>query len=322
MIITRTPFRISFAGGGTDLRAFYVAERGVVLASAIDKYIYITVNRRFDRSIRVSYSRTEIVEHASRIEHPIVREALALLGMGHGLEIISMADVPAQTGLGSSGSFTVGLLHALHAFRGEHPSAEQLAAEACAIEIERLREPIGKQDQYIAAYGGFQRIQFNADERVFVDPLICAPGTMQALNDRLLLCFTGMTRSASEILAEQQRDMGATAPQLSALAEVAERMRTALIGTPRLDAFGELLHESWIVKRRLSGVTNGAIDRWYDRARQAGAIGGKILGAGGGGFLLLFVEPDARDAVTRALVPLEPLPFQFEPQGSKVIYSG
>src|SRR5438132_6114020 len=164
MIITRTPFRISFSGGGTDLRAFYAETPGLVLASTIDKYMYITVNRRFDRTIRVSYSRTEIVDRAGAVEHPIVREALALVGIEHGLEIISMADVPAQTGLGSSGSFTVGLLHALHAFRGEHPCAEQLAAEACEIEIERLREPIGKQDQYIAAYGGLQRIQFNADE--------------------------------------------------------------------------------------------------------------------------------------------------------------
>jgi len=321
MILTRTPFRISFSGGGTDLSVFYAIEPGVVLVTTIDKYIYIMVNRRFDRSMRVSYSRTEIVEHASQIEHPIVREALALLGIEHGLEIISMGDVPAQTGLGSSGSFTVGLLHALHAFRGEHPSAAQLAAEACVIEIDRLREPIGKQDQYIAAYGGFQRIQFNADERVDVEPLACAPGTLQALNDRLLLCFTGITRSASEVLIEQQRDMSVTAPQLAALADIAERMRAALLGTPRLDAFGALLHESWMVKRRLSGVTSEAIDRWYDRARQAGAIGGKLLGAGGGGFLLLFVEPDARDAVISTLAPLQMLPFRFAPGGSTVIYA-
>jgi D-glycero-alpha-D-manno-heptose-7-phosphate kinase len=321
MILTRTPFRISFSGGGTDLRLFYAAETGVVLATAIDKYMYIMVNRRFERSIRVSYSRTEIVDHASRVEHPIVREALALVGIEHGLEIISMADVPAQTGLGSSGSFTVGLLHALHAFRGERPTPEQLAAEACAIEIDRLREPVGKQDQYIAAYGGFQRIQFDADESVGVDPLTSAPGTLQALNDRLILCFTGITRSASEVLVQQQRDMTATAPQLSALADIAERMCVALTGTPRLDTFGELLHESWIVKRRLSGVTNDAIDGWYDRARRAGAIGGKILGAGGGGFLLLFVEPGARDAVLAALAPLEALPFRFAPDGSTLIYS-
>jgi D-glycero-alpha-D-manno-heptose-7-phosphate kinase len=322
MIITRTPFRISFAGGGTDIRSFYSDLPGVVLTSTINKYMYITVNRRFDRSVRVSYSRTEIVDHARSIEHPIVREALHLLGMEHGLEIISMADVPAQTGLGSSGSFTVGLLHALHAFRGEHPTAEQLAGEACHIEIDRLREPIGKQDQYIAAYGGLQRIQFNADESVFVDPVICAPGTVQALHERMLLFFTGLTRSASEILAGQQRDMTATAPHLAALADIAGRMKAALVGTPRLERFGELLHESWMVKRRLSGVTSCDIDRWYDRARDAGAIGGKILGAGGGGFLLLFADPDAQPAVIEALAPLEPIAFGFEPQGSKVIYSG
>ena len=283
--------------------------------------MYITVNRRFDRSIRVSYSRTEIVAEASRIEHPIVREALTMLGMHHGLEIISMADVPAQTGLGSSSSFTVGLLHALHAFRGEHPASEQLAAEACEIEIERLKEPIGKQDQYIAAYGGLQRVQFNSDETVFVDPLICAPGTIRLLNEHLMLFFTGVTRAAGEILAEQQRDMDAVARQLAALGELAECMRASLLGTPRLRQFGELLHDGWAIKRRLGGVTNEAIDRWYDLARSAGAIGGKILGAGGGGFLLLFVEPGARAAVAAALAPLLELSFRFEPQGTKVIYS-
>jgi D-glycero-alpha-D-manno-heptose-7-phosphate kinase len=322
MIITRTPFRISFAGGGTDIRAFYALQRGVVLTSTIDKYMYVTVNRRFDRSIRVSYSRTEIVACARDVAHPIVREALDLLGIEHGLEIISMADVPAQTGLGSSGSFAVGLLHALHAFRGEHPAAEQLAAEACHIEIDRLHEPIGKQDQYIAAYGGLQRIQFNGDESVFVDPVICAPGTLKALHDRMLLFFTGLTRSAGEILAVQQRELTATAPHLAALADIAERMKTTLVGVPQLRAFGELLHESWLVKRQLSGVTSSEIDRWYDRARQAGAIGGKILGAGGGGFLLVFAEPDRHAAISAALAPLEPLSFGFEPQGSKVIYSG
>jgi D-glycero-alpha-D-manno-heptose-7-phosphate kinase len=322
MIITRTPFRISFAGGGSDIRAFYAERPGVVLTSTIDKYMYITVNRRFDRSLRISYSRTEIVDRACQVEHPIVREALALLGIEHGLEIISMADVPAQTGLGSSGSFTVGLLHALHAFRGEHPTAGQLAAEACHIEIDRLREPIGKQDQYIAAFGGLQRIQFNADETVFVDPVICAPGTLPALQQRLLLFFTGLTRSASEILAGQQRDSNSIAKPLAALSAIADRMMGALVGTARLSAFGELLHESWMVKRQLSGVTSGDIDRWYDLARGAGAIGGKLLGAGGGGFLMLFVEPEAQPSVVRALAPLEPVPFGFEPQGSKVIYSG
>jgi D-glycero-alpha-D-manno-heptose-7-phosphate kinase len=321
MIITRTPFRISFAGGGTDVRPFYANHRGVVLTTAIDKYMYIIVNRRFDPSIRVSYSRTEIVTEASHLEHPIVREALLMLGMHHGLEIISMADVPAQTGLGSSGSFAVGLLHALHAFRGEHPGCEQLAAEACEIEIERLKEPIGKQDQYIAAYGGLQRVQFNSDETVFVDPLICAPGTIPLLNEHLMLFFTGVTRAAGEILAEQQRDVHAVAGQLAALGELAECMRATLIGTPRLREFGELLHHGWTIKRGLRGVTNAAIDRSYDLARSAGAIGGKILGAGGGGFLLLFVEPGARAAVTAALAPLRELSFRLEPQGTKVIYS-
>jgi D-glycero-alpha-D-manno-heptose-7-phosphate kinase len=321
MIITRTPFRISFGGGGTDFKAFYAHNPGVVLTAAINKYMYIIVNRRFDQSVRVSYSRTEIAAEAGRIQHPIVREALTMLDMHNGLEIISMADVPAQTGLGSSSSFTVGLLHALHAFRGEHPSAEQLATEACEIEIGRLKEPIGKQDQYIAAYGGLQRIQFNVDESVFVDPLVCMAGTIELLNDHLMLFFTGVTRAAGDILSQQQRDTNAVARRMTALADVAESMRASLIGIPRLRRFGELLHDAWTIKRELGGVTNDSIDRWYDSARSAGAIGGKILGAGGGGFLLLFVEPDARASVANALTPLIELSFRLEPQGSKVIYS-
>lgn len=322
MIITRTPFRISFAGGGSDMRGFYAKRPGLVLSSTIDKYMYITVNRRFDQSIRVSYSRTEIVERASDIHHPIVREALTLLGFDGGLEIVSMADIPARTGLGSSSTFTVGLLHALHAHRGEHVGAEQLAAEACDIEIGRLREPIGKQDQYIAAYGGLRRIRFNDDESVFVDSVVCLPETILALNERLMLVYTGITRPAAEILGAQQRDMNGSAEALGVLTHIAEAMQHALINTPDLDEFGRLLHESWLIKRQLAGgVSNEAIDRWYNLARKSGAAGGKVLGAGGGGFLLLFVEPASRAAVAEAVAPLRVIPFALEPQGSKVIYA-
>jgi D-glycero-alpha-D-manno-heptose-7-phosphate kinase len=208
MIISKTPFRVSFVGGGTDLKAFYRKRYGAVTSTSIDKYVYITVSRLsgyFDFNIRVSYAKTELVKKVEEIHHPIVRTALKLLGLERGIEIHSMADIPSRTGLGSSSSFTVGLLNALHAFKGEYASAEQLAEEACKIEIDILKEPIGKQDQYIAAYGGLKYIQFNADETVYVSPIICSVEIRAALFSNLLMFFTGWTRSASEILEKQKK---------------------------------------------------------------------------------------------------------------------
>lgn len=323
MIISRTPFRISFAGGGTDLPAFYQHSGGAVTSAAIDKYMFLTVNRAFDHRIRVAYAQTEIVEHATEVRHPLVREALKLTGIDHGVEITSVADIPAQSGLGSSSSFTVGLLNALHAFKGEHASAEHLAREACRIEIELLQEPIGKQDQYIAAYGGLQHIQFNADESVFVDPVVTPPGARQALTEQLLMFYTGKTRKASDILNHQKQatTTGDKQAVLEKMRAQAVAIRDVLRRGGDLREFGCLLHEGWLLKRSLvSAISNPDIDTYYERARAAGALGGKLLGAGGGGFLLFFVERDRQPAVREALRELSELKFKIESEGCKIVY--
>lgn len=324
MIITRTPLRISFAGGGSDLPAFYTQERGSVVSTAIDKYIYITVNPKFDHKIRASYSITEIVDSVAELRHELIREALYLLGIEQGIEITSISDIPSQgTGLGSSSSYTVGLLNALYAYRGAMAGAERLAHEACYIEIDRCRKPIGKQDQYIAAYGGLQYIRFNPDGSVFVDPIICEPATRQRLQDGLLLLYTGLTRRADDILVRQSRETqsnGAKRASLRRMVGLADQLREALRQN-NTGAFGEILHAGWMEKRSLvDSISNGHIDAWYERARAAGAIGGKLLGAGGGGFLLLYAPPERHPDICRALPELRRIPFHFCPQGSKVIY--
>ena len=323
MIISRTPFRISFAGGGTDLAAFYRRQPGAVTSSAVDKYMYITVNKRFDETIRVSYAKTEIVGSVDDLQHPIVREALKLTGLTEGLEITSIADLPAGTGMGSSSSFTVGLLNALHAYAGRYTSAEQLAQEACRIEIELLGEPIGKQDQYAAAYGGLNHIQFNPDETVFVDPVISANETRVELSEHLLLLYTGVKRSASAILTKQKEDTKRKLDILSKMRDISKEMARVLQSGRRLTEFGELMHQAWLLKRSVTGgITNADVDRWYKMAREAGSLGGKLLGAGGGGFLLFFVERQNRQRVRERLAELCELPFQLEPQGAKILYVG
>lgn len=323
MIISQTPFRVSLAGGGTDLREFYEHEVGAVLSTTIDKYMYIAVNRRFDDTIRLSYSKTEIVERASQIQHPIVREALALVGIETGIEITSVADVPAGTGVGSSSSFTVGLLNALYAFRGVHVSAERLARDACLLEIERLGEPIGRQDQYAAAHGGLLFLQFQADDSVRVDPVVCRAETRRELEARLQVFYVGGPRKAASVLTAQKRETRSKLEWLTTMRDLAGQMRDVLVSGQRLHRVGEMLHESWMVKRRLAeGISTPEIDAAYDRARQAGALGGKLLGAGGGGFLLLFVEAQNRERVRAALAPLRELPISLEPQGSRIVFVG
>jgi D-glycero-alpha-D-manno-heptose-7-phosphate kinase len=324
MIITRTPLRISFAGGGSDLPAFYEKERGAVVSTAIDKYIYITVNPKFDHKIRASYSVTEIVDTVDEVRHELIREALRLLGIQQGIEITSISDIPSQgTGLGSSSSYTVGLLNALYAYLGHMAGAERLAREACYIEIDRCGKAIGKQDQYIAAYGGLQYIRFNPDGSVFTDPVICSLDTRKRLQSRLLLLYTGLTRRADDILTEQTRETRSneeTQASLRYMVSLADQLCEAL-GRDEIDAFGEILHSGWLEKRKLaSGISNGCIDAWYERARAAGAIGGKLLGAGGGGFLLLYADPAYHADICHALPELHPIPFHFCPQGSKIIY--
>ena len=324
MIITRTPLRVSFAGGGTDLAAFYGREPGAVLSTAIDKYIYITVNPKFDHKVRASYSVTEMVDHASELQHELIREALKLVGIDGGIEITSISDVPSRgTGLGSSSSYIVGLLNALYAFTGQLANAERLAAEASHIEIEICGKPIGKQDQYIAAYGGLQFIEFNPDETVFTDPIPCARPLKRQLQESLLMLYTGLTRSANDVLGEQRANTENnhdTFAVLKRMRDYADALRVQLCAG-NLDGFGEMLHEGWMLKRTLAaGISSTAIDDWYERARRHGAIGGKLLGAGGGGFLLLYAHPDRHDEICRALPELRPMPFQLEPQGSKIIF--
>jgi D-glycero-alpha-D-manno-heptose-7-phosphate kinase len=324
VIITRTPLRVSFTGGGTDLPSFYERERGAVLSTAIDKYIYITVNRKFDEKVRASYSITEMVDRTGDLKHELIREALRLVGIDGGIEITSISDVPSQgTGLGSSSSYTVGLLNALYAYTGRLVKAEQLASEACRIEIDICGKPIGKQDQYIAAYGGLQFIQFNPDDSVFTDPIPCARPLRAQLEQSLLMLYTGVTRSANNVLDEQSRNTSTNADTFAVLQRMrdqADALRAQLC-EGNLDGFGEVLHEGWQLKRTLaSGISSPAIDGWYERARQHGAVGGKLLGAGGGGFLLLYAHPDRHEEIRRALPELRPMPFRFEPQGSKIIF--
>jgi D-glycero-alpha-D-manno-heptose-7-phosphate kinase len=324
MIITRTPLRISFAGGGSDLPAYYEQAPGAVVSTAIDKYIYITVNPKFDHMIRASYSVTEIVDSVAELKHELIREALYLLGIKEGIEITSISDIPSQgTGLGSSSSYTVGLLNALYAFTGHMAGAERLADEACHIELDRCRKPIGKQDQYIAAYGGLRYTRFNPDGTVFSDPILCSPDTRKRLQNRLLMLYTGLTRSADNILTEQTqktRSDGDKRASLQRMVGLADQLCEAL-SRDDIDAFGEILHAGWLEKRKLAtNISNGRIDDWYERARANGAIGGKLLGAGGGGFLLLYADPARHTDICRALPELRFEPFHFCPQGSKVIY--
>ena len=324
MIISRTPLRISFAGGGSDLPAYYRQSAGAVVSTTIDKYIYITVNPKFDQMIRASYSRTEMVETVGELRHELIRESLRLLEITGGIEITSISDIPSRgTGLGSSSSYTVGLLNALHAHQGRHAGAERLAREATQIEIERCERVMGKQDQYAAAYGGLQFFQFNPDGSVFADPVICRPETRHCLSRRLLMLYTGITRSAPDILEVQTANINGSPEKranLGKMVDLAHDLRDALQNDD-LDAFGEVLNEGWEHKRTLArDITTPQIDDWYARARAAGAAGGKLLGAGGGGFLLVYAEEDRHPAILAALPELRSISFRFEPQGSKIIY--
>lgn len=323
MIISRTPLRLSFIGGGSDLSVYYQKSPGAVISTALNMYIYITVNKKFDDLIRVSYSKTEMVPSVDEIEHNIIREALKIVGIERGVDIVYMGDIPlgsAGVGLGSSSSLAVGVLNALYAYKGQHVSAEHLAQKACEIEIDILQHPIGKQDQYAAAYGGFNFIQFNKDESVFVDPVICERETRQKLNKKLLLFYTGIMRVSSSILEDQKASIDDNREILDAMVELSKVMRDAIIEHD-LESIGHFLHESWEYKKKLaSNVTNGQINEYYEKARKAGAVGGKILGAGGGGFLLLYCDEAWQHNVRKALVDIKEVPFLFEPQGSKIIY--
>lgn len=325
MIISKTPMRMSFVGGGSDLEAYYRYGRGAVVSAAIDKFIYITVNQRFTDHIRVGYSITEYVERVEHIKHNLVRESLRLTDVTKGVDVAYMSDMLPDhegSGLGASSSIVVGTLHALHAHKGEHVSAERLAQEACRIEIDTLGHPIGKQDQYAAAYGGFNYIQFNPDGTVFVEPIICQPQTREKLNRNLLAFHTGLRGQSATVLTEQRSKTAGNRRQLDQMVAYAQEMRTALQQN-NLEQFGRILHENWVLKQTLaSNITNPMLNAYYEKARQAGAVGGKVLGAGGGGFLLFYCEPQHQDRVRAALGSLREAQLTIEPQGSRIIYVG
>ena len=324
MIISRTPLRMSFVGGGSDLTSFYQDEPGAVVSTTIKRYIYITVNDRFESGIRLGYSKTEIIQRVEDIQHKLIRAVLKKLSIDGGIEITTMADVPSHgTGLGSSSSFTVGLLNAMHTYKNEFSSAESLAQESCEIEIVYCKDPIGKQDQYIAAYGGLKFIQFNPDESVYIDPIICLQETIDHLQNNLLVFYTGHTRNAAEILKVQIENIKSDSNKKSVLkkmVKLAFNLKEELQNN-RLDAFGEILHENWVLKTQLAtGITNPEINEWYEKARNAGALGGKLLGAGGGGFMIFYAAQEKHNCIIRALHGLRKVDMPFEKQGSKIIF--
>lgn len=321
MIIVQSPLRISLFGGGTDFPDFYLQEGGCVLSTAIDKYIFVVIKQRYDEKLRIGYTRTEMVDSVDEIQHELIREALRVTGITKGVEITTMGDIPAGSGLGSSSAVTVGALNAMYTHLGDNVPASRLARQACEIEIERLKKPIGVQDQYISAFGGLRFIEFNTDGTIQVEPVVLDRLVKRRLNENLLIFFTGITRQADTILAEQQVNISQRMAILRQMKQMAYTARREL-EAGNIDALGHLLHESWLLKKQLaSRISNGVIEEAYQAARGAGALGGKISGAGGGGFMLLYCPYERREAVRAALKDFQELPFQLEPDGSKVIFN-
>lgn len=320
MIITRTPFRVSFVGGGSDLRDFYSQNGyGAVVSTAINRYMYIAIHPYFHDKIRVKYSRTEDVENIDDIQHPIVRACLKKVQVGRGIEIASFADVPAGTGLGSSSSFTVGLLNALYAYKGKVVSKERLAREACEIEIDILGEPIGKQDQYAAAFGNINYIRFNKDETVDVSQILLSESIKKRFEDNLFMYHVGGERRSGDILSEQKNNISIEAKfqNLKCMVALADNLRDAL-HNEKIDSLGDILHAGWIYKKELAhGISNSSIDNLYDKALKNGASGGKLLGAGGTGFLLLYSNDHE---ILKARLNCKVLPFCIDREGTKIIF--
>ena len=325
MIITRSPLRITLGGGGTDLPSYYRRHGGFLVAASIDRYVYVTVMRPFVEGIFLKYSQLEHVDQIAEVQHPIIREAMRMLGFRTPqVEITTLADIPAGTGLGSSGSFTTALLKALYAHRRRLLHPDELAALACEIEIDRLGEPIGKQDQYAAAYGGVTCFTFNPDDSVDAVPLRAGPDALFELEDNLLLFFTGFSRGAGSILSDQktrtEQDDQAMIDNLHYVKALGQRCREALEGG-RTSEFGELMHEHWEhKKRRSAGMSSPLIDEWYELGRKNGAIGGKLVGAGGGGFLLFYSEDHRRLRAAMAKAGRQEVRFRFDFEGTKVLF--
>ena len=319
MIITKTPFRVSFVGGGSDLPSYYLKYGGKVLSTTIDKYMYITLHPTFQQSKTIiKYSKTEIVDDLTQIQHPIARQALINYNLS-GVEVVSTADIIAGTGLSTSSAYTVGLIHAASAYINEVKSQEDIAKEACKIELEQLQEPIGKQDQYGTAIGGLKTIEFLPNGEVEVKKIILAPQQQTQFNKNLILFYTGMTHSANEILKKQNSNPKPDI--LKEMVSLVDSMHTALL-TNHIDDIGSILHENWRLKRCLTdSITNPIIDKYYELARSNGALGGKLLGAGGGGFLLFYCPYNYQDQLREALKDLQELPFKMENTGTQLIYN-
>jgi len=324
MIISRTPFRVSFFGGGTDYPGWYRQHGGQVLSTAIDKYCYITLRYLppfFEHRIRAVYSKMEICQNFEELKHPAIRETLRFLKFERNLEIHHDGDLPARSGMGSSSSFTVGLLHALYALRGQMPTKEQLAREAIHIEQDLIGETVGSQDQCAAAYGGFNHIIFHRDGEIEIQPLTLGRPRLQELSDHLMLFYTGIMRTASSVAQTYVENLNEKENLLHTMHGMVDEGIRILQSNRCICGFGELLHETWQAKRKLSSsVSNGVVDDLYERARANGAIGGKLIGAGGGGFLLLFVSPSAQDRVREELNELLHVPFEFCRHGSQIIF--
>ena len=325
MIVSRAPFRFSLGGGGTDLPAYYRQHGGFVVTAAIDSYMYVTANQRFYPSIRLAYSETEIVDDVAQIRHPIFREALKMAAITSGIELTSVADLPSNSGLGSSSSFTVALLNALHTYKREFVSSERLAREACELEMERLGEPVGKQDQYIAAFGNVTALTIAPDGSVGVEPVPVRGEVLDELQNNLLIMYSGVERPAKVVLTEQSERVAAADPAtLDGMHRIKALGRDVydLLVRGNVDQYGELLHEHWSLKKRFaSKMTDDTLDEHYAAARNAGAIGGKLIGAGGGGFFMFYVRPAERRRVWETLAArgLRPLRFRFDLDGARIL---
>ncbi len=323
MIGSRTPFRISFIGGGSDLKEFYSRAPGCVISTSINKYMYIFIHQFFDNRIQIKYSKTELVDQIIKIKHPIVREVLRKFDLA-GIDINSIADIPSGTGLGSSSSYTVGLLHALYGYIKEEISSERLASEASEIEIDILNEPIGKQDQYAAAVGGLNVIRFLSSGEVKVEPIQMHPTAYNKLQDNLLLFYSGITRKASDVLNDQKKKLISEQEKFDSTFQMTQLVDTAInyLYDSDLDGFGKTLDENWILKRSLSDrISNKIIDEIYSTAKKNGALGGKILGAGGGGFLLFYCRKENQNKLRKALKGLREVDYKFDKVGTRIIYN-
>lgn len=322
MIITQTPLRISFAGGGTDFKQFWQEHEGGVVSSSIDKYINVVIKERFDDLIVLNYSKREIIETVDEIKHDLIRESMKKTEVAHGVEITTLADIPSEgSGLGSSSSVTVGLLHALYTYKGNLVTSEQLAQEACEIEIDILGRPIGIQDQYIAAYGGLKAFRFLKSGKIKINSVKLSPCAYLMLSSKLLLFYLNQTRKSSEILDEQQQNIPSKIKTLCYMRDMSYELYRQL-NDENLDIVGHTMNQGWLEKKRLaSKVSNHDINELYKKALSAGALGGKVAGAGGGGFLLLYVPNGKQDDVRQQLNNLQELPFTLEPDGSKMIFN-